>query len=730
MAARGRAEGSRWDAARPAGAADTQRAAELLAARLPSQLAVFARLAYDFACFWRPEGRELFAAIDRHTWVRCERNPVRFLEEAPAVQLVRAAQDRELLSHADSLWRALQDEHNRPFTSVGAVSPTSPVAFLCAEFAIYQSLPIYSGGLGVLAGDMLKEASDRGFPMVGVGIYYRQGYFHQRLDPSFWQHEYWIETPAHRVPIALVSDDWGIPLTVTVRLWGKDVVLQIWRAAVGRTSLYLLDADRPENSQVARWLTARLYDSNREVRLGQYAVLGIGGIRALRALGIEPSVVHLNEGHAGLAAFELAREAVEAGAAPAEALEAARQLLVFTTHTPVAAGNETYATDLLWQVLGDLPGELGLPPDEILGWGRTDPAERSAPLGLTVLALRTSRTANGVSRVHGGVARQMWHSVWPGRTVEEVPIGHVTNGVHLPTWMAAPMRALMDRYLGADWVERAADPRTWETVEDIPDEEIWTVRNLMRRTCVDYVRDRTFVDRLGRAESLDSIAGWTEPLSADALTVGFARRLAAYKRIHLLPHSDPERFRALLQRDPPVQWLIAGKAHPRDDEAKELLRRSAASVGVQDDGVRLRIAYVEDYDFAMATRLVAGCDIWTNAPRPPLEACGTSGMKAVLNGALNLSVLDGWWAEAFDGSNGWAVPADPAEDEAARDERDRLIVLDLFEREIVPLFYDRDAAGIPRGWVRRIKRSLRTNGPRFCMTRMLDEYAGTVYARR
>jgi starch phosphorylase len=720
----------RWDAAKPAGAADTRRAAELLAARLPPQLAVFANLAYDFACFWRPEGRDLFSAIDPHTWERCERNPVRFLAEAPALHLVRAAQERAFLARAEALWRSLQEQHARPFVSVGRISATSPVAFLCAEFAIYESLPIYSGGLGVLAGDLLKEASDRGLPMVGVGLYYRQGYFHQRLDASFWQHEYWIETPPHRVPIALVTDHWGIPLTVSVRLWGQDVVLQIWRAAVGRTSLYLLDADRTENSQIARWLTARLYDSNREVRLGQYAVLGIGGIRALRALGIEPSVVHLNEGHAALAAFELARDAVEAGAPPAEALEAARERLVFTTHTPVAAGNETYPSEVLWRVLGDLPEELGLPHEEILGWGRIHPGESSEPLGLTVLALRTSRSANGVSRVHGGVARRMWHPLWPDRAVEEVPIRHVTNGVHLPTWMAAPMRELMDRYLGADWMERAADPRTWEAVEDIPEEEIWTVRNQMRRTCVDFVRERIIADRLGRADGLAVIESWTEPLSAAILTVGFARRLASYKRIDLLPHGDPQRFRAHLQGDPPVQWLTAGKAHPLDDEAKGLLQRSATSLGVQGDSARQRIAYVEDYDFAVATRLVAGCDVWANAPRPPLEACGTSGMKAVLNGALNLSVLDGWWAEAFDGSNGWAVPADPAQNEAARDDRDRHIVLDLFEREIMPLFYDRDAAGIPRGWVRRIKRSLRTNGPRFCTARMLDEYVGGVYLRR
>ncbi len=717
-----------WNAAQPLGMEDTRRAAELLATRLPTQLAVFAQLAYDFACFWRPEGRALFSEIDPHGWERCERNPVRLLEECPAAQLVRAAQDRPLLSRAEALWRSLQAHHARPLVSMGRISATSPVAFLCAEFGIYQSLPIYSGGLGALAGDLLKEASDRCFPMVGVGLYYRQGYFHQRLDASLWQHEYWIETPPHRVPIALVTDDWGIPVTVSVRLWGEDVVLQIWRAAVGRTSLYLLDADRPENSAIARWLTGRLYDSNREVRLGQYALLGIGGIRALRALGIEPAVVHLNEGHAALAAFELAREAAETGAAPDEILETARDELVFTTHTPVAAGNETYGAGDLWRTLGDLPEGLGLSPNEVVGWGRIDPLDPGEPLGLTVLALRTSRSANGVSRVHGGVARDMWRGVWPDRSVDEVPIRHITNGVHLPTWMAAPMRELMDRHLGDGWTERAEDPRTWEPVDDIPDEELWAVRNRMRRLCVDYVRERSIEGHLGRADPLGRIRSWTQPLSPDILTVGFARRLASYKRLHLLPHGDPGRFRGLLQGDPPVQLLLSGKAHPLDDEAKRMLQGSHAILGTEVE-VRGRLAYVEDYDLAVATRLVAGCDVWTNLPRAPLEACGTSGMKAMLNGALNLSVLDGWWAEAYDGSNGWAIPAEPAGSEAERDDRDRHLTLDLLEREVLPLFYDRDADGIPRAWMRRVKHSLRTNGPRFCTARMLRDYAGEVYAK-
>jgi starch phosphorylase len=715
----------KWDAARPAGASDTARAADLLAARLPEPLEVFSGLAYDFACFWSPEGRRLFAEIDPHTWERTGRNPVRLLDETPVDLLVRAAGNRELVQRAHALHDLLLSRHARPFRCENGISSDHPVAFLCGEFGVYPSLAIYAGGLGMLAGDLVKEASDRGIPFVGIGLYYRQGYFHQRLNSSGWQREYWVETPPHRVPLALVTDEWGIPVTVTLRMRGEDVVLQIWRAAVGRTSLYLLDADRPENSVIGRWLTARLYDSNPEIRLAQYAVLGIGGIRALRALRIDPAVIHLNEGHAALAAFELAREKVAAGLSPQAAFDDVREQLVFTTHTPVPAGNETYASEALWQVLDGQAESLGLSPGELIDRGRLHPGDASEPLGLTVLALRTSRAANGVSRVHGGVARAMWRTLWPDRVVEEVPIGHITNGVHLPTWMAPPMRDLLDRYLGPDWVERAADPATWDAVEEIPDGEIWSVRNTMRRHCIKYVSERVATDFLGRAQSTALIETWTGGLSPDRLTVGFARRLAAYKRIDLLPLRT-DAFRRLLASG--VQFLVAGKAHPRDRDAKSRFQRIAAAMGAEE--AHKRVAFVEDYDVAVTTRMVAGCDIWLNLPRPPLEASGTSGMKAMLNGGLNVSVLDGWWAEAFDGSNGWGLPADPAVNERARDDRDAARVFDLFAQEVLPLFHDRDATGIPRGWIQRIKHSLRTNGPRYCMARVLDDYARKVYAKR
>ncbi len=717
-----------WTASKPVGMKDTARAAELLSMRLPPSLAVFARLAYDFAAFWSTEGRQLFAEIDPHTWSLCENNPVRLLSETQVSTLVRAAENTELVARAEALERSLHAEHTRPFTDAKGVSPDRPVAFFCSEFGIYQSLPIYSGGLGVLAGDLLKESSDRGFPMVGMGLYYRNGYFHQQIDRTGWQKEFWIETPPHRVPLALVTDEWGLPKTVRVPIRGEEVVLQIWRAAVGRCSLYLLDSTRPENSLVARWLTHRLYDSEREVRLAQYALLGLGGVRVMAALGITPSVVHLNEGHAALAIFELARQGIESGLSKEAALRAARERLVFTTHTPVPAGNESYSPEQLWQVLGHLPEELGLSHQEVLDQGRIHPGDEGEPLGLTVLALRGSRKANGVSKIHGEVARGMWRSLWPDRDEAEVPISHITNGVHLPTWMAPPMREVLDRHLGQGWVERAADPATWKPVDDIPDGEIWAARNAMRANAIEFAQYHGMSAALRRSEALSRIeATGGGSLAPDVLTIGFARRLAKYKRLDLLA-SDGLRFQDLLRAEQHVQFLIAGKAHPLDDEAKQILRNATASLATIDD-VMGHAGFVEDYDLKVAGRLVAGCDVWLNLPRPPMEASGTSGMKSMFNGGLNLSVLDGWWAEACDGSNGWGIPAEFDGDEAGRDQRDAQIVYEILAKEVVPLFYDRDASGVPRGWVRMIKASLRTNGPRYCMTRMLDEYVRKVYSR-
>jgi starch phosphorylase len=462
---------------------------------------------------------------------------------------------------------------------------------------------------------------------------------------------------------------------------------------------------------------------DRTIRLAQYALLGIGGMRALRGMGINPSVVHVNEGHGALASLELAREEVAAGRTFGEALEAARQRIVFTTHTPVPAGNETYSPEEITTVLGDLAGPLGTDHRTLFGLGRSRPEDDDEPLGLTVLAIRTSRSPNAVSRLHGQVARLMWQHLFPGRGVDEVPIGHVTNGVHLPTWMAPRMRMLLDRYLGERWQDRAADPATWEPVEDIPDEELWAVRGALRADLVAYVGDRSVGDRLARGEEIGYAESGARVFDPDVLTVGFARRVAAYKRLGLLVQ-DLERARQFLRGASPMQIVMAGKAHPSDLEAKHVLQGVfAIKLEVGGEGA----VFLEDYDMGMAAYLVSGCDVWLNVPRPPLEASGTSGMKAAVNGGLNLSVLDGWWAEGYDGTNGWAIEGNAALEPEAQDEQDGAALYDLIEREVIPLFHDRDESGIPRGWVRMVKASLKTIGPRFCATRMLQEYADRIY---
>ena len=705
---------------RYAGARELEHMAKALAERLPPRLGVFARLAFNYRWSWALDGRDLFRAVDPHRWLVCGENPVRLLEEAPFASLQRAAGDAELVGRAEALESAIRAELARPF----AIALERPVAFLCAECAIHGSLPIYAGGLGVLAGDLLKEASDRAIPLVAVSILYREGQFRQRLDKTGSQMEAWVDADPERLPAALVTDEAGEPLLVRVPLDEHEVVAQIWRVDVGRVPLYLLDTERPENARIDRWIGARLYVGDRQTRLAQYALLGIGGIRALRALGIDPGVVHLNEGHAALATLELAREEIARGADLADALAGARSRTVFTTHTPVAAGNEEYQPQEISEVLAGFLKQLGADPADVLALGRRHPDEKD-PFALTILALRNSRFANAVSRRHGRVARAMWRDLWPDRPTEGVPIGHVTNGVHLPTWMAPSVRRLLARYLGPDFEEHADDPEHWERVEAIPDEELWAVRSELRSSLVRYVKDKSVADRLSRSvTSRQYVMAAEQGFDPDVLTLGFARRLAAYKRLHLLTQ-DGARALRLLEGPHPVQVVIAGKAHPQDLEAKALLQRVFSFK--EEAGVAHRVAFLEDYDLHMAEQLVRGCDVWLNLPRPPHEASGTSGMKAALNGALHLSVLDGWWEEAFDEGSGWAIEGESADDEDTQDDRDAEALYYLLETEVVPLFYDRDSAGVPRGWLRRIRQSLRSIGPRFNAQRMLSDYLSRAY---
>src|SRR5215207_6855508 len=705
-----------------AGSRDLERAAEALASRLPEELAVYARLAYNYRWAWDPDGPAVFRDLDPDRWEKVAENPVKQLQEASTAGLQAATQDESLLARAQALEERIQADLARP-THDGPASDDRPIAYFSAEYGFHGSFPIYSGGLGALAGDILKEASDRAWPLAAIGLLYRNGYFRQRIDAGGWQHEYWVDTDPDRVPTALVTGEDGEPITVTVPVGDVEVVCQIWRTDVGRIPLYLLDADQPENSETARWITSRLYIGDEDTRLAQYMLLGIGGVRALEALGIEPSLVHLNEGHAAFVSLELARREYSGNGSLSGALEIARRRTVFTTHTPVPAGNDTYPTHQVEEVLSHIAGTLGVAPAEIISLGRTNPDEEAEPFGVTQFALRTSRAANGVSRRHGEVAREMWHAMWADKDVEDVPITHVTNGVYIPTWLGKPIWQLLDRHLGEDWLDRATDPATWAAVDDIPAQQLWAVRTEQRAELIEYVRHRAVVDRLAR----DEPAPYAEAAAAfdpEVLTVGFARRLATYKRLNLLLQ-DVERAMRIVAGDRPVQVLLAGKAHPRDDGGKRLVHELFSSKHAP--GFAGRVAYLDDYDLRMAAHLVRGCDVWINLPRPPLEASGTSGMKNVMNGGLQLSVLDGWWAEGFDGHNGWSLSGDVDHVHGAQDARHAHELFRLLEEEVAPEFYRSSGDGIPRDWVARIRRSLRTLGPEFGAGRMLEDYEAKVY---
>src|SRR3954470_10124818 len=706
-----------------AGSRDLERAAEALATRLPEPLGVLARIAYNYRWAWDPDGPDLFRSIDADRWERVAENPVKFLQEANSARLMAAAGDETVLGRAAALEERISADLARPVHDAVA-SSERPIAYFSAEYGFHGSFPIYSGGLGALAGDILKEASDRAWPLVGIGLLYHNGYFRQRIDNKGWQHEYWVDTDPDRLPTALVTSEDGTPITVSVTVGEEEVVAQIWRTDIGRVPLFLLDADRPENSESARWITSRLYIGDEDTRLAQYMLLGMGGVRALEAMSIEPSIVHLNEGHAAFVSLELARREYSGNGSLGAALEVASKRTVFTTHTPVPAGNDTYPAAQVESVLKHIAGRLGVDPAEIIRLGRTNPTEDAEPFGVTQFALRTSRAANGVSRRHGEVAREMWQAMWPDRAVDSVPITHVTNGVHIPTWLGKPIWDLLNRHLGDDWLDRATDPATWAPVDDIPDQEIWDVRTQQRGELIEYVRHRAVFDRLARDEPRPyaEAAASFEP---EVLTVGFARRLATYKRLNLLLQDIERALRIVNDTERPVQVLLAGKAHPRDDAGKRLVE--GLFEAKHAPGFATRVAYLDDYDLRMAAHLVRGCDVWINLPRPPLEASGTSGMKNVVNGGLQLSVLDGWWAEGYDGGNGWALSGDIDHDHGAQDARHAHELFRLLEEEIAPEFYRVAAEGIARDWVARIRRSLRTLGPMFGAGRMLEDYEKKVY---
>lgn len=705
-----------------AGAADIAQRAADLAEHLPDGLKPLAPVAYNYRWSWLPGGEDVFREINPHRWELAAGNPVKFLSDLWPSTRANAERDAALKESVLRLAAQVSSELDRPPRPGPSLPGTT--AYMCAEYGVHASLPIYSGGLGVLAGDTLKEASDQGLPVVAVGLLYRRGYHRQRLDTSGRQLEYWVVNDPKSLPMARVSVD-GAPLKLSVDIFGRPTWFQVWRVDVGRVPLLLIDSEVPENDHVQRWYTARLYEGERLLRLAQYVLLGIGGIRVLRALGIEPVLFHLNEGHPALAALEIAAGEVAAGASADEALARVRERFVFTTHTPVPAGNETYGRDELLAAVPDLPSRLGLDDEAFLDLFRTKAGDTAESPGMTQLAIRVSRTRNAVSELHGQVARRMWRPLFPEADENAVPITHVTNGAHLPTFLSGPFRELYDRYLGEGWGRRTGDPSTWKPVASIPDAELWHARCVAREQLIAYVRQKSELDRLQRGERIEYVRGAATTLDAGVLTLGFARRLALYKRVYLLAY-DPERAMRLLTGDPPVQLVVAGKAHPRDEDGKNALR-DVFALKRRSSEIANRVVVLEDYDLSVARELVAGCDVWVNLPRRPLEASGTSGMKATFNGALQLSVLDGWWAEAFDGSNGWAIVPDEGTDPDAADAHDGKALYDLLEHEVVPLFHDRGEDGVPHGWCAMVKRALVSCAPRFTTTRMLDEYVDRIY---
>ena len=680
---------------------------------------------------WNPAGIKLFRDLDSETFRTSKHNALRVVKGLSPERVADLSGDALLRARVDRAYREF-----RAYMSPAAVTWASthaaplrvrPVAYLSAEFGLYESLPIYSGGLGVLAGDHLKTASDLGLPLVGVGLFYRESYFRQQIDPEGHQHAQYLDFPMDYFPATLLRTPAGEPILIDVPLATETLYAQIWRIAVGRTPLLLLDTDVPQNSPDNRELAARLYYGDQRVRIRQELLLGVGGIRALRAAGITWSLLHLNEGHSAFATLEFARVRMEnTGASFWAAAQEVAQSTVFTTHTPVDAGHDRFPPELVDEHLEPLRLTLGITHEEFLGLGRIRPTDPGEMLCMTVLAFKMSRYANAVSNLHARVTRKSWQVLWPHHREDEVPIGHVTNGVHVRTWVAPAMQELYQQHMDTHWVDHLNDPKMWARIEKVYDAELWETHRTLKANLVHFVRRELQAQRKrdGYGDDLMKAAG--ETLDPDALTIGFARRFATYKRANLL-FRDPGRLqRILLSTDRPVQLVFSGKAHPADRPGQEVLRNVFQSSLSPE--LRRRIVFVEDYDINVARHLVQGVDVWLNNPRRPQEASGTSGQKVLLNGGLNLSVLDGWWAEAYDGLNGFAIGdgtthVSPEE----QDRRDSDSLYQVLEEQVVPLYYDRDDYGVPHGWVARVKQSLRTLGWRFNTDRMLMDYTRECY---
>jgi starch phosphorylase len=695
---------------------------------LPAPLSRLDELAVDVWWSWNRDARGVFRRLDYTLWRATAHNPVRMLWLISTDKLEAAAADLAFTALYDRAIGALDAARagrdtwwTRRFPQLKGQS----IAYFSAEFALHQSLPIYAGGLGVLAGDHCKESSDLGVPLIGVGFMYPQGYFHQHASVEGWQEERYerLNWPDAAIEPATTAD--GQRCVTSVPLGDRTVLVKVWRVRVGRVKLYLLDTDLEENAPGDRELTARLYGGDRETRIQQEIILGIGGVSALRTLGSHPGVFHLNEGHAAFVVLPRIRDLMERGSSFDAALEEVRQSTVFTTHTPVPAGHDAFAFSLVETHLAGCWGAVGAARDRFLALGSHD-SGGGAQFNMTALALRSSAKVNGVSTLHGAVTRSMWAGMWPNVPEAERPVASVTNGVHVPTWIAADMADLFARHLGADWLDRHDDPALWDAILALPDAELWACRQGLRRYLFTFVRDRARQRWTEERVGTPRVVAAGTLLEPDTLTIGFARRFAGYKRSELIFH-NPERLAAILNAvERPVQIIFAGKAHPADDIGKHHLQRVYKRA--LDPMFGGRVAFVDDYDLHVAHYLVQGCDVWLNTPRKPLEASGTSGMKAALNGVPHLSIADGWWAEGYNGTNGWVINGERTGDDDAVDAADADALYRLLAEEVVPAFYDRDAAGIPHRWLATVKEAIRSVAPRFSARRMVKEYVERMYA--
>lgn len=696
---------------------------------VPRRIKRLSNLAYNLWWTWVPEAQRLFVRIDRALWEKTYHNPVRFLKEIDSDRLKALIQDRYFLEYYDRIFERFDGYMQNEKTWFASKYPDlteRTIAYFSMEFGLHETLPLYAGGLGVLSGDHLKEASDLGLPLVAVGFLYTHGYFAQRITEDGWQEKRGYQLKIEDASIMPIYTEEGTPLTISVDLPGRSVELRVWQVQVGRVPLYLLDSDVENNSAWDRVLTRNLYSSNPEMRISQEMLLGIGGVRVLRELGYNPNVWHMNEGHSAFLSIERAREYIHAGYSFEEARALVSKSNVFTTHTPIPAGNDEFPTWLVEKYFAQIWPALNLSRDEFISLARCDRNWGEA-FSMPVLALKLSEQANAVSELHGHVTRQMWHFLWPDRKVDEVPISYVTNGIHTGTWLARRLKLLFDRYFPENWLENIDDPDVWGHIDDVPDAELWAVRRHLKRKLVAYAIEQAREKWLKTEYHPVQVIAAGALLDPYALTIGFARRFAPYKRASLILQ-DLDRLLGLLNRpNMPVQIIFAGKSHPDNEPGKLLIQEVYRAVKKAENGGRL--VFLEEYDMNLARYLIQGVDIWLNTPQRPNEASGTSGQKAALNGVLNFSILDGWWREGYNGRNGWAIgeDADPIEP-VLQDEADANDLYDTLENTIIPLYYnERSADGIPGEWLAITKESIRTLAPQFSTRRMLKEYTNNLY---